>query len=410
MSNEPIDLLLRGAHVIDPSQSMSGVADVAVSGGRIVAVGADLDFEARERIDATGRYLTPGFIDIHAHLYAGSTTWGIEADALCLATGVTTVVDAGSSGWANFWGFQEHLVASARTQMLAFVHISGIGLTFGPIGELEDIRYACADRTAAIIQAWPDTCVGVKIRMGRFQLADNGLKPLEMAVEAAETTGTPIMAHLGAGIDLPAVLGLLRGGDIVTHCYHDKGDDIFGDGDTILPAVWEARERGVLFDVGHGGGSFAFDTAKRAIAQDFVADVISTDLHSSSLEDPVFSLPETASKLLNLGVPLEEVVRECTTAPAIAIGRGDELGTLRAGTVADLALFDLQQGEFEFHDIHGHRMVGPQKIEPVMTVRGGEVFTPEALRPEREREFKRAQRMKALSRGDVKTFLQGGDD
>ncbi|MBT3342416.1 MAG: amidohydrolase/deacetylase family metallohydrolase [Gemmatimonadetes bacterium] len=401
------DLLLTGATVIDPSQELEGVRDVAIRGDRIVEVAEGIQMEARRRIDLTGRILTPGFIDIHAHLYAGSTSWGIRADALCLATGVTTVVDAGSSGWANFWGYQEHMVVPSRTQMLAFVHISGIGLTYGPLGELEDIRYACPERTAAVIQAWPETCVGVKIRMGRFQLGDNGIKPLELAVEAAEATGTPIMAHLGPGIDLPEVLRTLRPGDIITHCYHDKGDDIFGDGETILPAVWEARERGILFDVGHGGGSFAFDTARRALAQDFVSDVISTDLHCASLEDPVMSLPETASKLLNLGVPLTDVVRQCTTAPAASIGRSDELGTLREGTIADLAVFDCQEGEFEFRDIRDVRLVGDRSLVPSLTVRSGTVYDPLELAAERAADRQRAMRMKALVNGDIDKFLQG---
>ncbi|MEE3041293.1 MAG: amidohydrolase/deacetylase family metallohydrolase [Candidatus Latescibacterota bacterium] len=403
-----VDLILTGATVIDPSQELCAVRDVAITGDRIVELAEDIQAEAKQRIDLSGRILTPGFIDIHAHLYAGSTTWGIRFDALCLATGVTTVVDAGSSGWANFWGFEENMVAPARTQTLAFVHISGIGLTFGPLGELEDIRYACPDRTAGIIKAWPETCVGVKIRMGRFQLGDNGIAPLHLAVEAAEATNTPIMAHLGPGIDLPEVLRTLRPGDVVTHCYHDKGDDIFGDGDRILPAVWEARERGVLFDVGHGGGSFSFDTAKRALAQDFTADVISTDLHSSSLEDPVMSLPETASKLLNLGVPLVGVVRQCTTGPAESIQRADELGTLRPGSVADLAAFELQEGgQFEFRDVHDQLMVGPKNLSPVLTIRAGTIYDPDALAGEREADRQRALRMKALSHGDIETFLKG---
>jgi dihydroorotase len=408
MSSEPLyDLLLTGATVIDPSQSLSAIRDVGVKGDRIVEVAENIQASAHRRIDLSGRILTPGFIDIHAHIYAGSTSWGIRADALCLATGVTTVVDAGSSGWANFWGFEENIAAPSRTQMLAFVHISGIGLTYGPLGELEDIRYACPERTAGVISAWPQTCVGVKIRMGRFQLGDNGIQPLLLAVEAATSTGTPVMAHLGPGIDLAEVLSILRPGDIVTHCYHDKGDDIFGAGENILPAVWEARERGILFDVGHGGGSFAFHVARRALAQNFTADVISTDLHSSSLEDPVFSLPETASKLLNLGVPLDVVVRQCTTAPAESIHRADELGTLRPGTVADLAAFEVQQGSFEFHDIRDERLVGEQNLNPVLTVKSGTVYAPDDLAAEREHDRLRANRMKALSRGDIDTFLKG---
>ena len=360
----PYDLVLRGATVIDPSQEIHGVYDVAIAGDKIAAVENNITEPSRSTLDLAGRILTPGWIDIHAHVYAGATTWGIVADAFCLSTGVTTIVDAGSAGWANFLGFRDYVVEPSRTQVLIFVHISGIGLTYGPLGEMADLRYGDPERTACVVDTWSDICVGVKVRQGRFQVGENGVEPLKLAIQSAAMVDRPVMVHIGDGVPLPEVLALLRPADIVTHCYQGKGDSIVQGGD-VLDEVWKAREQGVLFDLGHGGGSFHYEIAKQALAKGFSSDVISTDIHNTSFEDPVWSLPETASKLLNLGVGLlEEVVRQTTLSPAIAIGRSDQLGTLKPGTVADLAAFEIQEGEFAFHDVADQRETGFQNDQP----------------------------------------------
>lgn len=394
------DLLLSGATVIDPSQDLCAVRDVALQGDRIAAVAERIDAPARQRIDLRGRILTPGWIDIHAHLYAGSTTWGFQADPLCLATGVTTIVDAGSAGWANFLGFKEYIADSARTRMLAFVHIGGIGLTYGPLGELEDVRYADPERTAFVVHNYPEICVGVKVRQGRGQVGDNGVEPLRRAVRAAAWTDTPVMVHIGNGVPLPRVLEQLRPADIVTHCYQGVGDCVTDEGGQVLPEVWEARQRGVFFDVGHGGGSFSYRIAEQALSQGFLSDAISTDLHAKSLNSPIESLPETASKLLNLGVGLEDVVRQTTSAPARLIGREDELGILRPGAVADLAAFELLEGEFDFVDVHDQHQVGQQKLQPVLTVRAGRAYYPAELLEELAETRRRAAQIKALTNRD----------
>jgi dihydroorotase len=396
----PYDLVFHGATVIDPSQDLNAVRDVAVQGDRIAAVAESIDEPAIERVDLRGKILTPGWVDIHTHLYAGSTTWGIQADAICLSTGVTTVVDAGSPGWANFLGFKENIVDPARTQILAFVHISGIGLTYGPLGEMEDIRYADPERTAYVVHNWSDICVGIKVRQGGMQVGDNGVEPLRRAVQAAEWAGKPIMAHIAVGVPLPEILALMRPADIVTHCYQGTGDSVVDNDGRVLPEVREARQRGIYFDVGHGGGSFSYGIAKQALADNFVSDVISTDLHAMSLDDPVESLPETASKLLNLGVPLEDVIRQTTAAPATAIGRSDQLGTLRSGTVADLAAFELQEGTFDFFDVNDRREVGSQKLQPALTVRAGKIYRPADLAAELEETRRRAAQIKALTNKD----------
>ena len=390
------DLLLRGATVIDPSRDINGVHDVAVDGDRITAVAPRIDEPATTTIDLAGKILTPGWIDIHAHVYAGATTWGIRADPFCLSTCVTTVVDAGSSGWANFLGFREYVAQAARTQMLAFLHISGIGLTYGPIGEMADMRYGDPERAACVVDKWPDTCVGIKVRQGQHQVGNNGVEPLRLALEAGEMTGTPVMCHIGSGVPMRDIMELMRPNDIITHCYQGHSENICGEDGQVRESVWEARKRGVLFDLGHGGGSFFWNIAKQALAQEFPSDVLSTDIHISSLEDPVWSLPETASKLMHLGMSLEEVVRQSTSAPAAAIGKGDELGTLKPGTIADIGVLELQKGEFTFKDVRDEVETGSRLLAPVLTVRAGTVYYPQDLREEMEETRRRAQEMKAL--------------
>jgi dihydroorotase len=394
------DLILSGARVIDPAQGIDGVREVAIAQGKIAALQPRIEGPARQRLDLSGRILTPGWIDIHAHIYHGATTWGIQADAFCLATGVTTTVDAGSVGWANFIGFHDYVAARSRTRMLAFVHISGIGLTYGPLGEMEDLRYADPERTAFVIHHWNEVCVGVKVRQGVHQVGPNGVEPLRLAVKAAELVKVPVMVHIGSGVPLPQVLEPLRRGDIVTHCYQGQGDSILGEDGKVLEQVRRARKQGVLFDLGHGGGSFRYSVAKEALAQGFVSDAISTDWHAHSLETTVFSLPETASKMLNLGVPLEEIVRQTTSAPAAAIGRSGDLGSIEVGRVADLAAFVVREGEFTFADVHGEREQGRQRIDPVMTVREGRLYWPDDLRAELEEARMKAKRIKALTGRD----------
>jgi dihydroorotase len=397
----PYDLLLKNATVIDPSQNIHGIFDVAVQNGKIADLSPSITDPAKETIDLSGKVLTPGWIDIHAHVFAGATTWGIHADALCLATGVTTVVDAGSPGWANFLAFHDHIAAPARTQILTFVHISGIGLTYGPVGEMLDMNYADPERTAYTIHTYPNICVGVKVRLASNLVGDNGVEPLRQAVKAAEMVNTPVMVHIGAGVTVAETMAELRAGDIVTHCYRGDGDATLGD--TILtpqgnirPEVQQARNQGILFDVGHGGGSFLFETAKTALSHNFLPDVISTDIHTGSLKDPVHSLPETASKLLNLGVSLPDIVKQTTTAAAKSIGRENELGTLKVGTVADLSAFEIQDGQFQFRDVRDNLQIGQKNIQPILTIRAGKPYRPADVQEELDENIKRAKDMRAL--------------
>lgn len=364
------DILLTGGTVIDPLGSLNDQFDVAIVDGQIVDVAKNIDPQKAARtIAVPGKYVVPGLVDIHAHVYVGVTTWGIAADPACQTTGVTTIVDAGSSGWATFPGFSDYIVGPAQTRILCYLHISGIGLVYGPVGEMLDLRYADPGRVADTIIENRDLIVGVKVRQGGAQVGDNGVEPLKLAIEAAERTDVPIMCHIGAGVRLPEILKLMRPGDVITHCFQGVGDSILDEKGRVIPDAWAARQDDVIFDVGHGAGSFRYEVAQQAMQQGFISDVISTDLHIGNINGPVYDLPTTLSKFLHLGLSLETVIEKATIQPAKAIQRDDEIGHLKIGSPANIAVLDLLDGEFEFFDAHRKKFVGHQKLEALFTIR-----------------------------------------
>ena len=364
------DILLTGGTVIDPLGSLNDQFDIAIADGQIVDVAKNIDSQKAVRtIAVPGKYVVPGLVDIHAHVYVGVTTWGIAADPACQTTGVTTIVDAGSSGWATFPGFSDYIVGPAQTRILCYLHISGIGLVYGPVGEMLDLRYADPGRVADTIIENRDLIVGVKVRQGGAQVGDNGVEPLKLAIEAAERADVPIMCHIGAGVRLPEILKLMRPGDVITHCFQGVGDSILDEKGRVIPDAWAARQDGVIFDVGHGAGSFRYEVAQQAMQQGFISDVISTDLHIGNINGPVYDLPTTLSKFLHLGLSLETVIEKATIQPAKAIQRDDEIGHLKIGSPANIAVLDLLDGEFEFFDAHRKKFVGHQKLEALFTIR-----------------------------------------
>jgi len=364
------DILLTGGIVIDPPGNLNDQFDVAIADGQIVDVAKNIDPQKAVRtIAVPGKYVVPGLVDIHAHVYVGVTTWGVAADPVCQTTGVTTIVDAGSSGWATFPGFSDYIVGPAQTRILCYLHISGIGLVYGPVGEMLDLRYADPGKVADTIIENRDLIVGVKVRQGSAQVGDNGVEPLKLAIEAAERADVPIMCHIGAGVRLPEILKLMRPGDVITHCFQGVGDSILDEKGRVIPDAWAARQDGVIFDVGHGGGSFSYEVAQQAMQQGFISDVISTDLHVGSINGPVYDLPTTLSKFLHLGLSLEAVIEKATIRPAKAIQRDDEIGYLKIGSPANITVLDLLDGEFEFFDAHRKKFVGHQKLEALFTIR-----------------------------------------
>jgi dihydroorotase len=364
------DIVLRNAHVIDPSQGLNGVRDVAISAERIAAVGLALEGAAWE--DLSGYYLAPGLVDLHGHWYEGSA-FGIDPH-VCLPRGVTTAVDAGTTGFVNFEEFRRNCMASAQVRVLAFLNIAATGIPTPIGGELLDLRLARSRETAEVLMARRGELLGVKVRIGAMS-GSHGLEALARAMEAAQTAGLPVMVHVSRSAPTRDVLARLRPGDILTHCFQGRGDGIVANG-CMLPEAEQARQRGVIFDVGHGCGSFSWETARRAFEHSFYPDTISTDLHRLSIERPCVDMPTTISKFLHLGMSLEDVILKTTWMPARAIGRESEIGTLRPGAVADIFVFSVEKGAFPLEDTHFQVAVASRMVRPRKIMRAGRWLAP----------------------------------
>lgn len=382
---------------MDPGQKLRGRRDVGIRDGMIVAVEPSLEgMPSRSLLDVSGSYVSPGFIDLHAHVYAGVTSWGVKPDSPCLRSGVTTVVDAGSAGWPMLQGFRWYVHEPSKVRALCFLHISGIGLVNAWVNECEDIRHLDPQTVGENVAENRDFVVGVKVRQGRQQVGENGTEPLKLALQAAEIAGTPLMCHIAAGVPLADVLELLRPGDIITHCFQGRGEERENLTDSrgrLLPEVVDARQKGVVMDVGHGGGSFRWEIAEAALEQNFLPDVISSDLHAYNLHGPMFDLSFCLTKFLYLGLSLEQVVQCATAAPARAIGR-PELGTLAVGSPADLAVFTIRSEPVELWDTHGERREWDRRLHVEATVRGGTVYQPDEFGIESPDEITRRCRVR----------------
>ncbi|MEW5979940.1 MAG: amidohydrolase/deacetylase family metallohydrolase [Acidobacteriota bacterium] len=368
------DLILRNAEVIDPSQEIRQVADLAILDGRIAALQPSLNnLYGCAEIDLRGKYLCPGLIDLHGHWYEGSA-FGIDP-RICLNHGVTTVVDAGTTGFVNFAEFQRNQVERSPVRVLGFLNIAGLGIPSVLAGELEDLRYARPKETAAVLAAYTSVLLGVKVRIGSTATAGHGMEALRAALEAATACGLPLMVHISKGANTAEILKTLRPGDILTHCFQGRGDGLLRAGE-LLPEAVEARANGVFFDVGHGCGSFSWDVARRAFEHHYYPDTISTDLHRFSLERWAIDLPTTMSKFLHLGMSLEDVILKTTWAPARTIRRQTDIGSLRLGTVADVFVFSLEEGEFLLEDTHLKVERAARRIKPFLILRAGRVIEP----------------------------------
>ena len=370
------DILIRGGEVIDPSQKVRGTRDVAVAAGRICAVEQNLDrFEPKTTIDARGLFIVPGLIDLHVHVYPHSP-WGLEPDPLCPAGGVTTMLDTGTAGSYSFAAFRRETIDRAQTQVLALVNLSCVGLLTGQLGELLDRRYADVEGVKHTIRAHADVAVGVKIRASKELIGDGqqGWDNFRDAIRAARETNTWLMVHIGdCPMSIPDLINELSPGDCVTHCFRGGSTRINDDNGRIWDAVRDAARRGVVFDVGHGAGSFQWEVVEAALAQGFKPTTISTDLHTGNVNGPVYNMPTTMSKFLMLGLPLDRVIEMSTTRPAAILNRADQLGTLRTGTVADITLLEKRSGRFRFTDSHGMHRTGEELLVAAATIRRGQV-------------------------------------
>ena len=384
--NDKFDLVIKGGDVLDPSQSLRGKRDIGIRYGMIEAVEAEIPAARAERLlDASGKLVTPGLIDLHSHVFPYGSAIGIPADELVAHQCTTTCVSAGDAGANNFAAFRRHIVGQTRTRLYAFIHIANTGLTPFPVAELYNIDFAQVDACAKAIGENADIALGAKVRMSENVIAKHGLEPLKRAIMACEKSGTAakIMCHIG-GVETPQlmsqILDTLRPGDVLTHCYSgapnnaDQFTNIVQDG-KLLPTALEAKRRDVSFDIGHGGGSFDYTVAEAAIAQGAMPDTISSDIHVFSGNSPGMPyLPWVMSKFLGLGFSLEQVVTMTTTSPAKIINRMPKLGTLQVGAPGDVAIMEWVEGPVWFVDTRNNRREGKAYLKPVQTVTAGVPF------------------------------------
>jgi dihydroorotase len=374
------EMLIKGGHVIDPKNSIDKVMDVAIADGKIARVAADIPESSAEKVvNAQGLYVTPGLIDLHSHnfhgtepdAYLSNSFTALPPDGFSFRVGVTTIVDVGGAGWKNFPTFKEQTIDRSKTRVLSFLNIVGSGMKGGPFEQnLNDMD---AKMTAMVAQRHPEI-VGIKVA----HYAGPEWDPVERAVEAGKIAGIPVMIDFGGHIpplSLEALLmEKLRPGDIFTHTFaHVPGRiPVVDERGKVRPYVWEAQKRGVIFDVGHGGGSFLFRQAIPALKEGFRPNTISTDLHTGSMNAGMKSQINVMSKFINMGMPMAEVIAASTWNSAKVLQRED-LGHLSEGAVADVAVINLKEGNFGFVDSGGYRMDGKQTLECELTLREGEV-------------------------------------
>jgi dihydroorotase len=357
------DLLVTDGEVLDPAAGLKGVLDVAISGGKIVEVGPTLPKgEARRTISARGLLVTPGLVDIHAHIF-------VNAHDLC---------DAGSTGSATFAGLRQVIDREVRTRTRAFVNLSAIGIVgTSRGGELSHFPYADPEGCARTIAENPDLAIGVKLRYGPGLVWEYTTEPVKLARRTAAMAGVPMMIHItDSPIPLPEILAEMAPGDIVTHCYHGRANGIMGaEKQFILKEVVEAQRHGIIFDCAHGRNHFSFAMIEKALDQGFLPDTISTDLtFTSATKGPVWDLVTTMSKLLHFGMPREELVRRATAVPAKILGYEGTIGTLRPGANADVALLERRNGNFPMTDSDGNTVTARERLIARTTIKDGRVW------------------------------------
>ena len=363
------DLVLKGGRVLDERNGVDDVLDLAVKAGRIAAVGKGLASAAGRVEDVSGAIVAPGLIDVHTHVYHKATSLSVDPDFIARRSATTTLVDAGSAGAGSYDGFRDYVMARSPYRIFAFLNISFPGI-FGfdkgvSIGEATLREMLPVDRCVAKIEANRDRIVGVKVRIGGPVTGELGLGALELALEAANAVGLPLMTHIGTPPPSYAdVVSMLRPGDILTHCFRPEPNSAIATDGRVLKEVRAARERGVLFDIAHGMGAFGYETAEAALQDGFPPDLISSDVHVIAVEGPAFDLLHTMSKLLNAGLSLPEVIGMSSSRPALAIRR-PELGHLGVGAPADITVLRQVDSDYVFKDVIGTTRQGSTLLQPV---------------------------------------------
>jgi dihydroorotase len=375
------DLILKGGTVIDPAQGFHGEFDVAVQDGTIAAVAASLPDEAQRVVDVTGRIVTPGLIDLHAHVFDGVVSNGLHPDLAGVRAGVTTVVDAGSSGSATFAAFPRHVLGGAQTEVLPFLHICQTGLATNP-----DILAAASidlEETLKVLATYKPLIHGIKARMVSPALEILGMDMPRLAKRAARESGLPLMVHIGDTTRrydptvIRELLPLLEPGDIVTHLFTANPGGVLDSTGKLVPEARDLVDRGVWLDTAHGRMNFAFDVGRKVLDQGLVPHCISTDLTVPGRRQTVHSLVEMMARFLGLGFSIEQVVAMCTVNPARALGEHERLGTLAVGRQADISVLDLRDGDWLVYDTLGASLRISKAVVPVLTLKAGQIFEPE---------------------------------
>ena len=370
------DLLIKGGTVIDPSQNLHALLDVAVKDGKILQVSPDIPADgSRTLISAKGKIVTPGLIDVHVHVFEGVGPTGVNADQYCLGRGVTTAVDAGSAGYFSIAGFRQYVIKPSATRVYAMIDIGARGTLMGLAGNYSNLDWVNPQLTARAAEANKPDVVAIKARLSKEITGANDLEVLKRALEAAKISNLPLMVHIGDSYSpLPEILRQLRNGDILTHCFTGRPHGPLDASGKMLPEMLECRERGVLFDVGDGGPHLSLDVAEKCLQQNFLPDTIGTDLGGLSINGPVYDLVTELSKFLAIGMNLDQIVERVTLRPTRMFNFGVEIGTLRPGSVADITILEVREGSFIFGDSTGKKRTGRQKLQSAAAIRAGKAY------------------------------------
>ncbi len=370
------DVLIKGGTVIDPGQNLHAPLDVAVKDGKILELSPDIAAARAVRVvSAKGKIVTPGLIDVHVHVFEGVGPTGLNADQYCLGRGVTTAVDAGSTGYADIAGFRQYVIKPSATRVYALVDIGARGTLLGLIGNYANLDWVNAQLTARAAETNKPDVVGIKVRLSKEITGSNDLEILKRALEAARISQLLLMVHVGDSFStLPEILVQMRKGDVLTHCYTGRPHGPLDANGKIVPEMLDCRQRGVLFDVGDGGPHLDLDVAEKCLQQNFLPDTIGTDLGGLSYNGPVYDLVTELSKFLLLGLDVDQVIERVTVRPTRMFNFGAELGSLRPGAVADITILEVREGSFLFTDSTGKKRMGRQKLQSAAAIRAGKLY------------------------------------
>lgn len=377
---DEIDLLIKNGHVIDPAQGINRTMDIAIKDDRIVALDKTLsEQQVKTIVDAAGHYVVPGLIDLHAHIYWGATSLSVDPNTIYKASGITTFVDAGSAGAGNFVGLLEYVIKTSPINIFSFLNIAFPGIFAVNkninIGECFIKELMSVDEAITICQQYPDYVVGIKARACQRAADQNGLLAIQRALEVAEQTHLPVMTHIGLPPPtVEEVVKLLRSGDIITHAFRGEAPNTFITPDHKIKACfYQAKERGIIFDVGHGAAGFGFDVARTFAKHDIWPDTISSDVHVISVAGPAYDLLTTMSKYLCLGMPLEKIIAAVTITPATIINK-ENLGSLKVGNLADISILDIETGIFTYTDGEQQNMQGNKRFLAKTLIKSGSIL------------------------------------